>query len=69
MGFKSFARVFKNFFDIFQKYIFISSKCLLMHCIFVLTIVQLLHNNLHMAQAWFRELGGVANNISVILVQ
>ncbi len=40
------------FFYIFQNYIFISPKCLIMHCIFVLTIVQLLHNSLHTAQAW-----------------
>ncbi len=31
----------------FFKYIFISPKGLIMHCIFVLTIVQLLHNSLH----------------------
>ncbi len=41
--------------DIFFKYIFISPKCLIMHCIFVLTTVQLLHNSLHTAQAWFHE--------------
>ncbi len=44
-----------HFLDIFQKYVFISPKCLIMHCIF-LTIVQLLHNSLHTAQAWFHEL-------------
>ncbi len=27
-----------------------------MHCIFVLTIMQLLHNSLHIAKAWFHEL-------------
>ncbi len=36
-----------HFFDIFQKYLFISPKRLIMHCIFVLTILQLLHNSLH----------------------
>ncbi len=46
----------RHFFDIFQKYTFILPKCLIMHCIFVLTIVQLLHNSLHTAQAWFHEL-------------
>ncbi len=28
---------------------------LIIHCIFVLTIVQLLHNSLHTAQAWFHD--------------
>ncbi len=45
-----------HFLDIFLKYIFISPKCLIMHCIFVLTIIQLLHNSLHTAEAWFHEL-------------
>ncbi len=44
------------YYNIFQKYIFLSPKCLVMHCIFVWTIVQLLHNSLHTAQAWFHEL-------------
>uniref|UniRef100_A0A673IC59 Uncharacterized protein n=1 Tax=Sinocyclocheilus rhinocerous TaxID=307959 RepID=A0A673IC59_9TELE len=38
-----------HFFYIFQKSIFISPKCLIMHCIFVFTIVLLLHNSLHCA--------------------
>ncbi len=36
--------------------LFISPKCLVMQCMFVFTIVQLLHNSLHTAQAWFHEL-------------
>ncbi len=44
------------FFRHFSKNIFISPKCLIMQCIFVLTIVQLWHNSLHTAQAWFHEL-------------
>ncbi len=40
------------FCDIFQKYTFIP-KCLIIHCIFVFTIMQLLHKSLHTAQAWF----------------
>ncbi len=41
---------------IYQKYIFISPERLIVHYIFVLTTVQLLHNSLHTAQAWFHEL-------------
>lgn len=44
------------FFRHFKIYIFISPKCLIMHCIFVLTFVKLLHNSLQTAQAWFHEL-------------
>ncbi len=40
---------------------------MIMHCIFVLTIVQLLHNSLHTAQAWFHELysmwGGLLHQV------
>ncbi len=42
-----------HFLDIFQKYTFISPKCLIIQCIFVFTIVQLLQKSLHTAQAWF----------------
>ncbi len=42
-----------NFLDIFQKYTFISPKCLIIQCIFVFTIVQLLQKSLRTAQAWF----------------
>ncbi len=39
---------------IFQKYTFISPKCLIIPCILVFfTIVQLLQKSLHTAQAWF----------------
>ncbi len=40
-----------HFLDIFQKYTFISPKCLIIQCIFVFTIVQLLQKSLHTAQA------------------
>ncbi len=36
-----------HFLDIFQKYAFISPKCLIIQCIFVFTIVQLLQKSLH----------------------
>ncbi len=42
-----------HFLDIFQKYKFISPKCFIIQCIFVITIVQLLQKSLHAAQAWF----------------
>ncbi len=45
-----------HFREIFQTYIFILPTFLTMHCIFVLTLDQLLHNSLHIAQAWFCEL-------------
>ncbi len=41
--------IFRHF---FQKYTFISHKCLIIQCIFVFTIVQLLQKSLHTAQAW-----------------
>ncbi len=44
------------FLSFFKKNIFISPKCLIMQCIFAFTILQLLHNSLHTAQACFREL-------------
>ncbi len=47
---------FNYLYFIYQKYIFISPERLIVHYIFVLTIVQLLHNSLHTAQAWFHEL-------------
>ncbi len=36
-----------HFLDIFQKYTFISPKCLIIQCIFVFKIVQLLQKSLH----------------------
>ncbi len=44
-----------HFLDIFQKYKFISPKCFIIQCIFVITIVQLLQKSLHAAQAWFHR--------------
>ncbi len=66
----------RHFLDIFQytvynfSIIFISPKCLIMHCIFALTIVQLLHNSLHKHKPDFTSCmwGGLLHQVTLLRV-